>query len=202
MAIIKKFKAIGDVNQPGRGRVCTFTPHTVRRMVRLANKSPRITAGELQKLVESWGRKVSETTIRRHLHHHKLFGRVARKKPLLSINNKLQRLQFVKCKSDFQWDRVKWSDETKIKLFGNKHQKWVWRRQKDSHTEKHLILSVKYGGGSLMLWGCFSSKSPGHLVRIHGIMDSIKYQQILNENLTAPSSKLKNGPWLDLPAGQ
>src|SRR4029434_3678174 len=31
------------------------------------------------------------------------------------------------------------------------------------------------------------------LVRIHGIMDSIKYQQILNENLSAPSSKLKMG---------
>ena len=37
MAIIKKFKVTGDVkNQPGRGRVCTLTPRTVRRMVRLA----------------------------------------------------------------------------------------------------------------------------------------------------------------------
>ena len=107
MEIIKKFKATGD--QPGRGRVCTLTPRTVRRMVRLAKESSRITAGELQKLVESWGHKVSETTIRRHLHHHKLFGRVARKKPLLSINNKLKRLQFAKCKSA----RVIWSDETK-----------------------------------------------------------------------------------------
>ena len=54
MEIIKKFKATGDVkNQPGRGRVCTLTPRTVRRMVRLAKESPRITAGELQKLVES-----------------------------------------------------------------------------------------------------------------------------------------------------
>src|SRR4029434_3985138 len=85
------------------------------------------------------------------------------------------------------------SDETKIKLFGNKHQRWVWRRQKDSHTEKTPIPNVKYGGESLMLWGCFSSKGPGHLLRIHGIMDSIKYQQILNENLTAPSSKFKMG---------
>src|SRR4029434_1222556 len=50
-----------------------------------------------------------------------------------------------------------WSDVTDMKLFGNKHQRCVWRRQKDSHTEKHLIPNVKYGGGSLMLWGCFSS---------------------------------------------
>src|SRR4029434_9901420 len=143
MAIIKKFKATGYVrNQTGRGPVCKLTPCTVRRMVRLAKEYQRITAGELQRLVASWGQKVSKTTIRRHLHHHKLFLRVARKKPLLSINNKLKRLQFAKCYWDFQWDRVIWSDETKIELFGNKHQRWVWRRQKVSHTEKHLIPTV------------------------------------------------------------
>ena len=54
MAIIKNFKATGEVkNQPGRGRVCTLTPHTVRRMVRLAKDSQRITAGKLQRFVES-----------------------------------------------------------------------------------------------------------------------------------------------------
>ena len=84
----------------------------------MAKESPRITGGELQKLVESWGQKVSKTTIRRHLHPHKLFGRVARKKPLLSINNQLKCLQFAKCYWDFQWDRVIWSDETKKLYFG------------------------------------------------------------------------------------
>src|SRR4029434_7411763 len=171
MEIIKKFKATGDVkNQPGRGRVCTLTPRTVRRMVRLAKESPRITAGELQRLVESCGQKVSKTTIRCHLHHHKSLLSI--KKPLLSINNKLKRLQFAERYWDFQRDRVIWSDETKIELFRNKHQRWVWRRQKDSHTEKHLIPTVKYGGGSLISWGFFFSKGPGHLVRIHGSMDS------------------------------
>ena len=48
MAIIKKFKATGDVkNQPERGPICKLTPRTVRRMVRLEKESPRITAGEL-----------------------------------------------------------------------------------------------------------------------------------------------------------
>ncbi len=28
-----------------------------------------------------------------------------------------------------------------------------------------------------MLWACISAGGPGHLVEIHGIMDSIKYQQ-------------------------
>ena len=39
--------------------------------------------------------------------------------------------------------------------------------------------------------GCFSSKGPGNLVRVHGIMDSMKYQDILNQNLAASAKKLK-----------
>ena len=49
------------------------------------------------------------------------------------------------------------------------------------------------GGGSVMLWSCLSSKSPGNLVRVHGIINSMKYQDILNLNLAAPSRKLKLG---------
>ncbi len=59
--------------------------------------------------------------------------------------------------------------------------------------EKYLMPTVKYGGGSLMFWGCFSARGPGHFVRIHGIMDSVKYQQILHENLTASARKLQMG---------
>jgi len=51
-----------------------------------------------------------------------------------------------------------------------------------------------------MLWAYFSAGGPGLLI-LHGIVDSIKYQQIKNQNLT-PSTKSYNGPWLDLPSGQ
>src|SRR4029434_1277989 len=75
MEIIKKFKATGDVkNHPGRGRVCTLTPRNVRRMVRLAKESPRITAGELQKLPSD----THKTTIRHPLHHHTSLLRIAK----------------------------------------------------------------------------------------------------------------------------
>ena len=53
-----------------------------------------------------------------------------------------------------------------------------------------------------MLLGCFSSKGPGNLVRVHAIMNSMKYQEIFNLNLAAPARKLKLGHQLDLPAGQ
>ncbi len=38
--------------------------------------------------------------------------------------------------------------------------------------------TVKYTAVLLMLCACFSSRGPEHLVQMHGIMDSIKYQQM------------------------
>ncbi|KAK1798620.1 hypothetical protein P4O66_006914 [Electrophorus voltai] len=52
---------------------------------------------------------------------------------------------------------------------------------------------VKHGGGNIMLWGCFSSKGPGHLVHIHGKMDSTAYLEILAKNLSSSIMDLKMG---------
>ncbi len=43
------------------------------------------------------------------------------------------------------------------------------------------------------MWACFSAGGPGHLVQMHGIMDSIKYQQMKNQNLTASVRNLIMG---------
>ena len=67
------------------------------------------------------------------------------------------------------------------------HSRWVWHKKKDDYTEKNLIPTVKCSVGSVMLWG------PGNLVRVLGIMYSMKYQDILNQNLAASAKKLKLG---------
>jgi len=41
-----------------------------------------------------------------------------------------------------------------------------------------------------MLWAYLSAGGPGHLVQRHGIMDSSKFQQIKNQNLTVPARNL------------
>jgi hypothetical protein len=38
------------------------------------------------------------------------------------------------------------------------------------------IPTVKHGGGSLMLWGCFSAAGIVRLVRIEGMMNGAKYR--------------------------
>jgi len=38
--------------------------------------------------------------------------------------------------------------------------------------------TVKYTAGSVMLWAYLFAGGPGHLVQIHGLIDSSKYQLI------------------------
>ena len=56
-------------------------------------------------------------------------------------------------------NKILWSDETKIELFGLNAKRHVWRKP-------GTILTVKHGGGSIMLWGCFSVAGTGRLLRI------------------------------------
>jgi hypothetical protein len=71
---------------------------------------------------------------------------------------------------------ILWSDETKIELFGLNVKSHVWRKP-------CTIPMVKHGGGSIMLWGCFSAARTGRLVRIKGKMNGVKHREILDENL-------------------
>uniref|UniRef100_A0A3B5Q0Q6 Uncharacterized protein n=1 Tax=Xiphophorus maculatus TaxID=8083 RepID=A0A3B5Q0Q6_XIPMA len=57
------------------------------------------------------------------------------------------------CKCPNCWRHVLWSDETKGELFGHFGRRYIWRTNGDVCS----ILTVKYGGGSIMLWGCFDA---------------------------------------------
>uniref|UniRef100_A0A8C5LSG7 Transposase n=1 Tax=Leptobrachium leishanense TaxID=445787 RepID=A0A8C5LSG7_9ANUR len=81
------------------------------------------------------------------------------------------------------WDSVLWTDETKLELFGPMDQRYVWRRKNKAYEEKNNLPTVKHGGGSIMLWGCFASAGTGKLQRVQGTMNSLQYQEILDDNV-------------------
>ena len=83
-------------------------------------------------------------------------------------------------------NKILWSDETKIQLFGLHTKCHIWRKLV-------TIPTVKHGGGSIMLLVCFSAAGTGRLVRIEGKMNGAKYREILDENLLQSSQDLRLG---------
>ena len=48
---------------------------------------------------------------------------------------------------------------------------------------KNVEVTIKHGGGSLMIWGCMTHQSVGDMCRIVGKMTCQSYCTILDENL-------------------
>jgi hypothetical protein len=82
-------------------------------------------------------------------------------------------------------NKILWSDETKIELFGLNANRHVWRKPGN-------IPTVNHGGGSITLSGC-SAAGTGRLVRIEGKMNGLKHREILDENLLQRAQDLRLG---------
>uniref|UniRef100_A0AAZ3PSC7 Tc1-like transposase DDE domain-containing protein n=1 Tax=Oncorhynchus tshawytscha TaxID=74940 RepID=A0AAZ3PSC7_ONCTS len=130
--------------------------------------------------------KVSISTVKRVLYRHNL--------PLLQNRHKKARLHFTTAHGDKDhtfWRNVLWSDETKIELFGHNDHRYVWSTNRDACKSKNTIPTLKQGGGSLMVWGCFAAGGIGPLHKINGIMREGNYVDILQQHLKTSVRKLK-----------
>ena len=95
-------------------------------------KNPMVTLTEIQRFSVERGEPSRRTTISAALHQSGLYGRVARQKPLLSKRHMTAHLEFAKGHlkdSQTIGNKILWSDETKIELFGLNGKHHVWRKQ-------------------------------------------------------------------------
>ena len=124
-SIICKWKKFGTTRTlPRAGRPSKLSDRGRRALVREVTKNPMVTLSELQRSSVERGEPSRRTTISAAIHQSGLYGRVASKRHMAAL------LEFAKMhlKDSDHGNKILWSDETKIELFGVNARRHVWRK--------------------------------------------------------------------------
>jgi transposase len=166
------------------GRPAKLTPHDKRKLVRLVTSGKADTATQLQKeLQNTIGVYISAQTVRNALKKEGLRAVVKKKRPRLLARHIKSRYEFALRHQHWtieDWKRIIFSDETKINRLGSDGRKWVWKEPSSKLMAQHVNGTVKFGGGSLMIWSCMTASGVGYVCCIEGRMNAEDYTHILN----------------------
>lgn len=133
------------------------------------------TTDAINQLQKVYGIKASRQTIARILKCRGLKNYARPLKPRLLPKHKKDRRNFARIMRhapESFWENVIFTDESKFNLHGPDGTKRGWRRPGSQLLEHHVRKVVKFGGGSIMVWGAITYHGVGRLVFIHQKIDS------------------------------
>ena len=192
---LKKYRETGSMDvKPRSGRPRAMSPADEKNLVVRCKRSPHKPATHLRHDIKSaTGKAASISVIKRCLADNNLSAYRVRKVPLLSPRHNKARKKFGKDNLQWEedkWSKVLWSDESRYCLFRTDGKGYVRRPEKMAMHPRYTRPTVKFGGGSIMVWGCFSRAGVGDLVLVKGNMDHKCYLEILAEHMLPSAHRL------------
>ena len=186
--VVKSYNDTGKIVSAFKtGRPCKTSAREDRIMQRMSLKDRFKSCTEIKRIMNSTSCvNVSRQTVSRRLQEIGLFNRTSRKKPLVSSKNKKKRLEFANRYVIWtyeNWAKVFFSDESKFNLFGNDGKNNVKRRIGERLSAKCTKKTVKFGGGSVMVFGMFSSQGTTPLVRLQTRVNTQIYKNIVQDQV-------------------
>lgn len=128
---------------------------------------------------------VSARTVRRGLRDVGMGAEKVKRRPALKkIHTKERKLFAMKYRewTVGDWARVIFSDESKINRISSDGLLYRWVDREET-SDRAVQGTVKFGGGGVKVWACFSWYGPGYITMIDDTMDAALYKQILQEEL-------------------
>ena len=196
--------SLGEVDdKPGRGRRRKATKRDDRHAVRifLANRKTTavVLAGQMQREL---GVTMTPRSWSNRLRAEGLMSRVKSKKSLLSAANIASHVQWA---SDNligpRRTGNEWCGPMSHLFSSSLTRVFVRMRVGKKFMKEFLAPTVKFGGGKIMVWGCFGSNGVGSLIRVEGTLRQHQYIDILQRD-KVPSAQIAWQPSLHVLAGQ
>jgi transposase len=172
-------RSLEDAERSGRPR-CT-TDATDDAIEAFAEEKKRTVPKEIKKELQL---DCSARTIRRRLEEVGLHGRVGRTEYAYDERDIQRRLSFAEGYADWtvaDWDRVIFSDETHIEVYG-RSRVWVQRPVGAAFDPDYMVERVPHSE-RVSLWGCFCARGVGQAEIFVGEFDAARYVDILQHNL-------------------
>ncbi|MBM6387756.1 MAG: transposase [Paenibacillus sp.] len=145
------------------------------------------TGKDVQRYLESIDIKMEYSTCLKVLKSMGFQAYIKKKKPFLKAEHRKNRLRWAKAHRNWtsdDWRRMVFSDETKINVWGSDGCKYYWKRPDDILRFHHIEMTLKHGGGGIMMWGCITYDGPGYACQIYdGNMKKEDYIHILSTTL-------------------
>jgi transposase len=171
--------SVADAERSGRPR-CTDEDTDIA-IEEYAEEKKRTVPKEIKKDLQL---DVSPRTIRRRLDEVGLFGRVGRTEYVYDERDIQRRLSFAEGYSNWttaDWDRVIFSDETHIEVYG-RSRVWVQRPAGKAFDPEYMVERVPHSE-RVSLWGCFCGRGVGQAEIFVGEFNAKRYVDILQHNL-------------------
>jgi len=184
---IRQFRVTGSIlpQKPG-GSVKKITPRADRLLIRLAKRHRLSSAREV---LQMWQERVSVQTVYRRWLTKRLRRYRLVKRPMLSAQQKLNRYQWANARVLWRanmWNRIVWTDESRIRLHSNDGRSRVTRERGERFRDDCIAKTVTAGGGSVHIWAGIWHDGRSEIQVLQGNVTGNSYiivlQHFLNNN--------------------
>jgi transposase len=176
---------INNVPKHVGGRPSALSSKDRDKIVLSVKSGQNKTAVDVQKdFYQNLNIDISAQTVRRVLKDAGMKAKKKVKKPRLNKKHFRDRLEFARKYQSWtinDWKKVLWTDETKVNKYLSDGIQYSWVNEMEGLSERQIQQTVKFGGGSVLFWGCMAWDGPGFVSKIEGNMDASLYIDIIDE---------------------